>query len=141
MKFKTTYALKDREGEEKIVRKFLWFPLYFGEEKEQYWLEIADVVYKIKKINVGEYFSKYRWKWRKDRFPTAEDYKKLPFEKPFDDVEDMIRERVTKPHFWLFLDCLAFAVFFYNVKSGVSLLLLLKVMQAAFLSFFRESPR
>lgn len=43
MRLKTEYALKDREGEEKIVREFVWSPLAFGEAKEKIWLEVADI--------------------------------------------------------------------------------------------------
>ena len=77
MKLKTKFFLKAKLDDKKIIRKFLWFPTYFGEEKTCRWLEFADVVYRV--VKIGHDSPSFRW--RKVRFATDEDYKSLPFEK------------------------------------------------------------
>ncbi len=91
MRFKTRFALKDRQGESKIVRKFLWIPTAFASEKESRWLEVADVVYTIKRVARGDWDTNNIWKWRKDRFATDKDYADLPFESSVD-LEDVFEK-------------------------------------------------
>lgn len=138
MRLKSPYALQDREGSKKIVRKFLWLPLYFFDEKEKRWLETADIVYEVKKVDLGDLFKNYYWRWRKERFATEKDYQTLPFEKPYEDLWDMVAKRVSKPGFWLIMDSLALLLVFFSMKDGVSLLLMIKVIQAFALYTFKE---
>lgn len=83
MKFNTRFFLKDREGEEKVVRKFLWFPAAFNQDTKRRWLEYADVVYEVKKIDTGWSceWSSYAWRWQATRFANDNDLKNLPIEK------------------------------------------------------------
>lgn len=136
MRLKTEYALIGREGEEKIVRKFLWSPLYFDKEKEKRWLETADVVYKIENVDIGEYFREEVPMWRKNRFATDEDYKSLPFEKTYEDWEDRCRKLFAKPSFWLCLDIIVFLVISVDMANGIMLLLTLKMIQGFLLYIF-----
>ena len=70
MKLKSKSFLKSREGEEKIKRVFLWLPTRFGDEPIVRWLEMANVVYSIKKVDMGDgYWSNYHWIWVKDEQP------------------------------------------------------------------------
>lgn len=138
MKFKTGYTLKDREGEEKIIREFVWLPLSFGEAKEKIWLEVADVVYQVKKVDIGAHFSDFRWKWRTDRFPTIEDYKELPFEKPFDDGYDMFEKIIRNPLTWLILDFVAILIVVWGSKNAATAFLSLKLIQCITLVMFRD---
>lgn len=89
MKFKSRYFLKDREGEEKIVRKFLWLPTLFDLEKQSRWLETADIVYQIQKVDIGHLSVIISWRWVPVRFATDDDYQNLPFERkePHDLIE------------------------------------------------------
>lgn len=64
MRGSTRFALQAREGEERVVRKFLLWPRGF-EAKEWRWLEWADLVEKVTKIDVGGsmQWGCYAWKW------------------------------------------------------------------------------
>jgi|PlaIllAssembly_1097288.scaffolds.fasta_scaffold00001_29 hypothetical protein len=138
MRFKTQYELKDREGEKKIVRKFLWFPCAFNDDKEHRWLETADVVYRVQRVYTFLNFvfsTGSGWKWRPIRFANHEDYQGMPLEKPYGDFEEMVEKRVAKPSFWLILDSLALLVAFFDMKDAITLLLTIKVIQAFALSF------
>jgi hypothetical protein len=134
MKFKSRYAMKDCEGLEKIVRKFLWFPSNIRDEKERRWLEVADVVYRVERIRFLA--EEDRWKWQQVRFATTEDYKSLPNEIPYEDVGEMMHNLVVKPSFWLIVDSLALTVAFWNMRDGLTLLLTVKAVQAFFLISF-----
>lgn len=138
MRLKTDYALKDREGEEKIVRKFLWFPLYFDKEKEKRWLEVADVVYQVKKVDIGDMCSVYVWKWRKERFATDEDYRSLSFIKSFDDGFDLFERTIRNPITWLLLDFMTILIVSWNLKNAVAAFLMLKIVQCITLAMFRD---
>ena len=131
MKFKTRFALKDREGEEKVVRKFSLLPRSFGEDKERVWLETVDLVYRIKKIDVGgsDDWGNYAWKWVPIRFATDKDMQELPF-------YDLIERKFKNPNFWLSLDIIALASAFFDIKSGITLLIAIKCVQ--FLNYLSE---
>lgn len=138
MKFKTRFALKDREGEEKIVRKFSLLPRSFGEDKERVWLETVDLVYRIKKIDVGgsDDWGNYAWKWVPIRFATDKDMQELPFEVHNSDLYDLIERKFKNPNFWLSLDIIALASAFFDIKSGITLLIAIKCVQ--FLNYLSE---
>jgi len=60
MQFKSSYFLKDRLGEQRIVRKFLLIPRTFGSKRTR-WLERADILEKVKEC-YGEWGEReYRW--------------------------------------------------------------------------------
>lgn len=144
MKFKTRFALKDREGEEKVVRKFSLLPRSFGEDKERVWLETVDIVYRIKKIDVGGSceWSSYTWKWVPIRFATDKDMQELPFEVHNSDLYDIMDQKVKSPIFWLCLDSLALAAVFFDIKSGITLFLTIKLFQIfSYLTFLGGSSR
>lgn len=149
MKLKTIFSLKSREGEEKIVRKFLLFPLYFDEEKVSRWLEVADVVYKIKKLNIGDHFSVYTWKWQKERYATDEDYRRLSFERQFDGMSIFLKGRSFIEGiqiFWMFIDCLFVAIILFNFEDFakdsrsaiIPLFLVIKLIQCIVLALSRS---
>jgi hypothetical protein len=63
MKFKNRLYLKDRLGEFRIIKKFLWFPMELVNGKT-YWLETARVIQCVQKINNGGHdlqIDAYRW--------------------------------------------------------------------------------
>lgn len=138
MRFQTRYALKDREGEEKIVRKFSLLPRSFGEDKERVWLEPVDIVYQIKKVDDGgsEFYANYTWKWIPIRFATDKDMQELPFEVKNSDIYDLIERKFKNPNFWLSLDIIALASAFFDIKSGITLLIAIKCVQ--FLNYLSE---
>lgn len=138
MKFKTRFTLKDREGEEKIVRKFSLLPRSFGEDKERVWLETVDIVYQIKKVDTcsSEFSSTYVWKWIPIRFATDKDMQELPFEVKNSDIYDLIERKFKNPNFWLSLDIIALASAFFDIKSGITLLIAIKCVQ--FLNYLSE---
>jgi len=138
MKFKTRFVLKDREGEEKVVRKFSLLPRSFGEDKERVWLETVDLVYRIKKIDVGgsDDWGNYAWKWVPIRFATDKDMQELPFEVHNSDLYDLIERKFKNPNFWLSLDIIALASAFFDIKSGITLLIAIKCVQ--FLNYLSE---
>lgn len=82
--------------------------------------------------------SNFVWKWRKDRFPTIEDYKKLPFEKPFDDGYDLFDKIVINPLTWLILDFVTILIVSWNLKNAVAAFLILKIVQCISLAMFRD---
>ena len=64
MRGPTKIALRDREGEEREVRKFLWFPrAYRGAEWR--WLEWATILERIVRLDVGGSYEwgNYAWRW------------------------------------------------------------------------------
>ena len=64
MKFKSKYLLKDRQGEERTVRKFLWWPKCFG-RKYWRWLEYANIRERIVSVDIGGHmqYGYYSWHW------------------------------------------------------------------------------
>lgn len=139
MRLKTKYTLKDREGEEKIVREFAWLPLFFGEAKEKIWLEMVDVVYKIERVDIGGgMFSVYTWKWREDRFPTIEDYSGLPFEFPLDNAYNLCKKAIRNPLTWLFFDFLIILLSVFSFIVAIPAFLYLKITQCIALAMFRN---
>lgn len=138
MKFKTRFALKDREGEEKIVRKFSLLPRSFGEDKDRVWLETVDIVYQIKKVDVGAsgQWSSYTWKWVPVRFASDQDMQELPFEVKNSDIYDLIERKFKNPNFWLSLDIIALSSTFFDIKSGITFLIAIKCVQ--FLNYLSE---
>lgn len=69
MRFPSRYALRDREGDERTVRKFLWLPRCFG-TKEIRWLEYANIRERICKVDVGGSYEWgcFAWKWCEVKF-------------------------------------------------------------------------
>ena len=61
MRFKSKFKLKQRVGERRIVRKFLFLPRHFGEDEECRWLEWAYIEEKIKEV-------RWKWEWREVGF-------------------------------------------------------------------------
>ena len=78
MRWNSDYALKDQEGEERIVRKFLLLPRQFGEGKHYRWLEYADIVERVLQCDVGgsSQWGYYAWKWCEVGF--ADDPQSIP---------------------------------------------------------------
>ena len=66
MQYKTRYALKTREGEERTARKFLLMPRSFGKGATGRWLCYADVVERVSRVDktpgmdTGAYEA---WQW------------------------------------------------------------------------------
>lgn len=131
MKFNTRYFLSDREGEEKIVRKFSLLPRAFDRDKKRIWLEMVNIVYKVEKIDVGGSgeWGVYAWKWVPVRYATSKDMLELPVENANADIYDLIEKRVKRPLFWLCLDTVALASIMFDTESGVALLLVIKLLQ------------
>lgn len=65
MRFNSQYALKDREGEERVRRKFLLLPRQLGESKEWRWLEYANIIEQVRRVDVGGSmeWGRYTWVW------------------------------------------------------------------------------
>ena len=63
------YQLKDREGEQRTVRKFLLWPRRFRTGNWR-WLEYADIVEEIVAVDIGGHFEwgKYKWVWVEQYF-------------------------------------------------------------------------
>ena len=138
MKFKTRVFLKDREGEEKIVRKFSLLPRSFDDDKERVWLETVDIVYRIKKVDVGgtDGWGSYAWKWVPVRFATDQDRQELPFEVKNSDIYDLIERKFKSPNFWLGLDTIALASAFFDVRTSITMFIAIKCVQ--FLNYLSE---
>jgi hypothetical protein len=64
MKLKSKLFLKDREGEERKVYKFLWWPRCLGTEYWR-WLEYAFIIERIIPVDVGGsgVWGCYNYKW------------------------------------------------------------------------------
>lgn len=141
MKFKTRFALKDREGEEKVVRKFSLLPRSFGEDKERVWLETVDIVYQIKKVGTGssEYCPTFDWKWIPVRFATDKDKQELPFEKTFDDGYNMFEHIIRNPYVWIVIDMAIILIIASTLKDTVmSTFMMIKIIHAISLVMFGE---
>lgn len=71
MRFHSKYALKPREGEERIVSKFLLWPRCF-EGRHTRWLERTDIVERVVKVDVGGSgeWGNYAWKWAEVGFAS-----------------------------------------------------------------------
>jgi len=69
MRYHSKYALKPREGEKRVVSKFLWLPRCF-EGRHTRWLERADIIEEVKKMDVGGSgeWGNYAWQWREVGF-------------------------------------------------------------------------
>ena len=135
MKLKSKSFLKSREGEEEIKRVFLWLPTRFGDEPIVRWLEMANVVYSIKKVDMGDgYWSNYHWIWVKDRFATDEDFRCLPSEgdTPSDLLDFLFESFGNGNKFSLSLDILVVLLFLMNIEIGITALLTLNIVKLAF---------
>jgi hypothetical protein len=64
VRFRSKFALKPREGEERVVNKFLLWPRCFGGRSTR-WLRRADIVERVVKVDVGGSgeWGNYAWKW------------------------------------------------------------------------------
>lgn len=141
MKFKTRFALKDREGEEKVARKFSLLPRSFVEDKERVWFETVDIVYQIKKVDVGgsDDWGSYTWKWVPVRFATDKDKQELPFEKTFDDGYDMFEHIIRDPYVWIVIDMAIILIIASTLKDTVmSTFMMIKIIHAISLVMFGE---
>ena len=69
MKWGRKESLKSREGETRVVRKFLLWPRHLGSD-EWRWLCYADIVEKIVAHDVGGSmeWGNYAWKWTETAF-------------------------------------------------------------------------
>lgn len=73
MRFKSRCALRQQEGQTRIVRKFLLFPRQFGGEEDWRWLEYANMLEMVCKIDVGSYdWPVYTWRWEEVGFSDEE---------------------------------------------------------------------
>jgi len=65
MRFKSQFALKDREGDKRVRRKFLLLPRQFGDGKEWRWLEYAHIIEQVCRVDVGGSmeWGRYAWAW------------------------------------------------------------------------------
>lgn len=132
MKLKSKSFLKSREGEEKIKRVFLWLPTRFGDEPTLRWLEMANVVYSVKKIDKDEYWDDFHWAWVKDRFATDEDFRCLPSEEKSTDIIDFLFDNFgNESKISLALDTLIVLLFMVNIKYGITALLTLNLLKIA----------
>ncbi len=52
MRWNKRYGLKDRLGEQRTRRRFMWWPTRFGTGSVR-WLEWADVIERVVKCDVG----------------------------------------------------------------------------------------
>lgn len=141
MKFKTRFALKDREGEEKVVRKFSLLPRSFGEDKERVWLETVDIVYRIKKVDVGGLceWSSYTWMWVPVRFASDQDKQELPFEKTFDDGYNMFEHIIRDPYVWIVIDMAIILIIASTLKNTAMMtFMMIKIIHAISLVMFGE---
>lgn len=70
MRFKSRFALKDREGQTRVRRKFLLFPRQLGTDPTWRWLEYAYVIEQVCRIDVGGAmeWGHYAWEWREVGF-------------------------------------------------------------------------
>jgi len=66
MIYKTKAYLKDREGEERVVRKFLLWPRRFGNEKLGRWMEYAWIREKVQLFH--DDYEGDAWKWHEVGF-------------------------------------------------------------------------
>lgn len=73
MRFKSKYYLKEREGERRVVHKFLLLPRRF-KEKHVRWLEYANIIEQVKSVNISgsTIFSNYAWRWVEVGFADTE---------------------------------------------------------------------
>lgn len=133
MKLKSKCFLKKREGEEKIKRVFLWWPTRFNDEPITRWLEVADVVYSVQKIDKGfEWWTDFHWKWCKKRFATDNDYSNLPFERSIltQDISDTIFDNFgNESKMSLVLDSMVILLFILDWKIGLFSLLIVYIMK------------
>lgn len=65
MRWNRRYGLKDRLGEQRVWRRFLWWPRQFGAGATR-WLEWADVVEEVVEMDVGGsgQWGEYAYEWR-----------------------------------------------------------------------------
>lgn len=128
MKFRTKFELKEQNGKEKIIRKFLWLPLYFDGDKTIRWLETADIVYQVKPLDVSYGIIK-GYDWEKTRFAEEADYEIMEVEKTYESFEDMMVNRIRNPLLWLVLDLLAIPSILLNAKAGLIFFVFIKLLQ------------
>jgi hypothetical protein len=65
MQWRSKFFLKDREGETRVVRKFLFFPRCFHNDPFWKWMVWADVVEQVRKVDIGGSgeWGNYAWRW------------------------------------------------------------------------------
>jgi len=65
------YALKSREGEQRIVKKFLLWPRTFDSNRTR-WFEYAHITEEVLKMDVGGSceWGNYAWQWREVGFAS-----------------------------------------------------------------------
>lgn len=65
MRFNNRFTLKSREGEQRIVKKFLFFPRNFGQSVTR-WLETANIIEEVQMVEIIGFLNicnTYSWKW------------------------------------------------------------------------------
>lgn len=69
MKLKSRFYLKDREDEERVRPKFLWWPRCFNGGHWR-WLERVSILERITRMDVGGSCERgnYKWVWREIGF-------------------------------------------------------------------------
>ena len=72
MKWPSRYALRDREGETRVVRKFLLWPRTFNSTHTR-WLVYANIIEVIQRIDIGGSgeWGSYKWSWCETGFDDA----------------------------------------------------------------------
>ena len=65
MKWKSRYFFKDMEGDERIIKGFLFLPRCLGKSHYWHWLKWVLIKQRICKIDIGGSmeWGKYTWKW------------------------------------------------------------------------------
>jgi hypothetical protein len=81
MQWQSKFFLKDREGETRVVRKFLFFPRRFHNDPLWQWMVWADIVEQVRKVDIGGSgeWGNYAWRWCEIGFTATmkpEDLKK-----------------------------------------------------------------
>jgi hypothetical protein len=74
MRWNSRYYLKDREGETRVVRKFLFWPRLLQKDKHWRWLEFANIKEQVLKVDIGGSgeWGTYAWEWREVAFVEDE---------------------------------------------------------------------
>ena len=73
MRWNSQYALRDRCNEQRIVRKFLWWPRKFRFSPKCRWLEWANILEQVCECDIGGSmeFGNYTYSWREIGFAES----------------------------------------------------------------------
>lgn len=65
MLIRSRFYLRSREGEERVRRKFLWYPRHFGKDRYWVWLTWKLIRERVTKVDIGGSMTTVdAWKWR-----------------------------------------------------------------------------